>query len=236
MVGFDGSSASGRTGAVDQVINYIRHAIKNGTYNVGDKLPNESELATTIGVGRSSLREGMRILSTYGIVEIRQGDGTYIIDKTVERFLDFLGYIPSANFQEFVDLRRVIEVGTVFGICGKLNEADFSGLEALNSKLEYQNGLEVCVQADRDFHIKLMNYVQNPLISQIEKMIYQTRSELLYKIMCYKDVVEDAYADHIKIIEALKSEDRCRCVEAMMSHLDDVSQNIDRLGIHVEHI
>ena len=67
-------------------------------------------------------------------------------------------------------------------------------------------------------------------------MIYQTRSELLYKIMCYKDVVEDAYADHIKIIEALKSEDRCRCVEAMMSHLDDVSQNIDRLGIHVEHI
>ena len=92
MSGLDGFTATGRTGAVDQVIAYVRYAVKNGTYNVGDKLPNESELAATIGVGRSSLREGMRILATYGIVEIRQGDGTYIIDKTVERFLDFLGY------------------------------------------------------------------------------------------------------------------------------------------------
>ena len=108
MSGLDGFTATGRTGAVDQVIAYVRYAVKNGTYNVGDKLPNESELAATIGVGRSSLREGMRILATYGIVEIRQGDGTYIIDKTVERFLDFLGYIPSSNLQDFIDLRKRI--------------------------------------------------------------------------------------------------------------------------------
>ena len=57
MSGLDGFTATGRTGAVDQVIAYVRYAVKNGTYNVGDKLPNESELAATIGVGRSSLRE-----------------------------------------------------------------------------------------------------------------------------------------------------------------------------------
>ncbi len=71
MSGLDGFTATGRTGAVDQVIAYVRYAVKNGTYNVGDKLPNESELAATIGVGRSSQSKGMRILATYGIVEIR---------------------------------------------------------------------------------------------------------------------------------------------------------------------
>ena len=48
MSGLDGFTATGRTGAVDQVIAYVRYAVKNGTYNVGDKLPNESELAATI--------------------------------------------------------------------------------------------------------------------------------------------------------------------------------------------
>ena len=57
----------GRMGAVDQVISYIRAAIQSGQYVVGDKLPNEAILAETIGVGRSSLREGMRILAAYGL-------------------------------------------------------------------------------------------------------------------------------------------------------------------------
>ena len=235
MSGLDGFTATGRTGAVDQVIAYVRYAVKNGTYNVGDKLPNESELAATIGVGRSSLREGMRILATYGIVEIRQGDGTYIIDKTVERFLDFLGYIPSSNLQDFIDLRRVIEVGTITVACGKLTEKDFQDLENLNSRLDYQNGLDICVQADRDFHIKLMSIVRNPLILQIEKMIYQTRSELLYKLMCYPDVAQDAHTDQEKIIEALRGGQVYECVEAVMAHLNDVSQNIERLGINPAH-
>lgn len=231
MSGLDGFTATGRTGAVDQVIAYVRYAVKNGTYNVGDKLPNESELAATIGVGRSSLREGMRILATYGIVEIRQGDGTYIIDKTVESFLDFLGYIPSSNFQDFVNLRRVIETGAVASVCGKLTEQDFLELENANEKLKYQNGLDICVQADREFHVKLMSIVENLLILHIEKLIYQTRSELLYKIMCYRDIVESAYCDHLMIISALRSGELYRCVKAVMDHLDGVAQNIKRLDL-----
>ena len=63
-------------------------------------------------------------------------------------------------------------------------------------------------------------------------MIYQTRSELLYKLMCYPDVAQDAHTDHEKIIEALRGGQVYECVEAVMAHLNDVSQNIERLGIN----
>ena len=231
MAQWSGFAASGRMGAVDQVIAYIQHAVKSGVYTVGDKLPNEAELAAAIGVGRSSLREGMRTLAAYGIVEIRQGDGTFVIDKTSERFFDFLGYIPSSNFQDFVDLRRVIETGTIASVCGKLTEEDFLDLENINRVLDYRNGLEACVRADREFHVRIMHIVETPLVLQIEKLIYETRSEFLYKTMCYRDVVESAHSDHLLILEALRSEDVCACVQAVMRHMDAITWNIERLGV-----
>ena len=61
-----------RGSMADQVVKNIREAIADGQWNVGDRLPNEQELAKQLGVGRSSVREGIRILAGYGLVETRQ--------------------------------------------------------------------------------------------------------------------------------------------------------------------
>ena len=71
-----------RINATSQVVNSIRAMIRKGELKVGDKLPKEADLAREIGVGRSSLREGMKILAAYGVVEPRQGEGTFIVDNT----------------------------------------------------------------------------------------------------------------------------------------------------------
>ena len=85
----------GRVTATSLVVNTIREAIQKGKLKVGDKLPNETELAKEIGVGRSSFREGIRILAAYGVVEVRQGEGTFIVNKISEQILEFLGFFPS---------------------------------------------------------------------------------------------------------------------------------------------
>lgn len=221
----------GRMGAVDQVISYIRAAIQSGQYVVGDKLPNEAILAETIGVGRSSLREGMRILAAYGLVEIRQGEGTFITDQTAEQFFEIIGYMPNANFHSFIELRRVVETGTMMLIYNKLSPKVLSELQALVDQLDYKNGLEACVQADRAFHKLLLTCTGNPLLIQIERMIYRMRSELLYKIMCYSDIAEAAHVAHQAILDALKAQDKIRCLEATTAHLDEVTGNIIRLNI-----
>lgn len=228
-MGFGTPVSGQRIGAVDQVIAYVQHATQTGQYRVGDRLPNETELAKTIGVGRASLREGMRILAAYGIVEIRQGEGSFIIDETAERFFDFLGYMPNRNFENFIEFRRVIEAGSIISAYNQFSPKDLAELQDLVDQLEYPNGLEVCVQADRDFHKKLLCCTGNPLMIQIEKMIYRVRCELLYKIMCYKDVVHDAKVAHQAILDALKAQDLMRCLETTMTHLDEVTQHISRL-------
>ena len=81
-----------RVSAPMQVMRAIRDAIRRGELKEGDKLPPENELAKQLKVGRSSFREGMRLLSAYGVVEIRQGEGTFIINKTAEQGFD--GFLP----------------------------------------------------------------------------------------------------------------------------------------------
>ena len=142
-----------------------------------------------------------------------------------------MGYMQNSDFQNFIELRRVIEVGSVVNIYDKITAEDLDELQKLTDMLEYENGLEACVRADRDFHRKLVSYTGNPLLLQIEKMIYQTRSELLYKIMSYRDVVDDARMYHQKILDALKARDMDRCLKAVLEHLDGVTGNVARLNI-----
>lgn len=221
---------TGRFGATSQVVNFIRRAIQSGKLKVGDRLPNEGELANTIGVGRSSLREGMRILAAYGVVEIRQGEGTFVINRTAEQFFDFLGFMPNnSTLVSFIELRRVIETGNIVTVYDKLTQGDIVELQALVDRLDSKNGLEACVSADREFHKKLLTLSGNPLMIELDKMIYHMRSELLYRIMCYDEVVRDARQAHQKILDALTARDMLRCIQLVTSHLDTTAEHMRRL-------
>ncbi|RMD78800.1 MAG: FadR family transcriptional regulator, partial [Chloroflexi bacterium] len=63
---------------VEQVIDHLRQQIATGTYPIGSRLPPEPQLMAQIGVGRSTVREAIRALAHEGLLEVRQGDGTYV--------------------------------------------------------------------------------------------------------------------------------------------------------------
>src|SRR5581483_4829284 len=67
-----------RQALVDQVLSYLQQQIASGTFPVGSKLPTEPELMAQLAVGRSTLREAMRVLAHMGLVDVRPGDGTYV--------------------------------------------------------------------------------------------------------------------------------------------------------------
>lgn len=85
---------TGRVSASDLVVNNIRSKIQRGELKVGDRLPVEADLARELNVGRSSLREGIKILTAYGVVESRQGEGTFITDNVASNFFEFIGLFP----------------------------------------------------------------------------------------------------------------------------------------------
>lgn len=230
MGNFTNLNPSGRQGASLTVVNSIQRAIQTGVIKAGDKLPNEAELAKELNVGRSSLREGMRILSAYGVVEIRQGEGTFVINRTAEQFFEFLGFMPDGStLLNFIEMRRVIETGNIITIYNKLTPADFKKLQGLIDRLQYSNGVNACIEADREFHQYLLTYTGNPLMSQIDKLIYKMRSELLLMIMCHKEAVDDARTAHQKILEALMAQDEARCIECVGEHMDTTANHIHNI-------
>lgn len=209
-----------RTSAVDQVMEYMKLAIRGGTYQAGDKLPNEAVLSSMIGVGRSSLREAMRILAAYGMVEIRQGDGTFVVDRVAEKFFDALGYMPEASLQEIMNLRYIVEIGAMTMVYDRLSQEDFARLEEYVQMLDAENGIDTCVRADREFHRYLMNATGNQLLIPIEELLNQMRSRILYQSFSEKSFVDGARGAHQRILDALKSKNRSACLEAMLIHLD----------------
>lgn len=211
-----------RVNATDLVVNYVRTAIQNGQLKVGDKLPREADIAQELGVGRSSLREGIKILNAYGVVESRQGEGTFVVDHCASNFFQFMGFFSSKeNMHYFLGLRRVLEVGNIVEIHDKLQPEDIEKLEKFAAVFDNEDRpTSEYIEADKDFHSYMISFSKNPMTIQINNMLTSLRSDLLERLFAHKEIVQDARFAHHKIVEALKSKDMNACIAAVGDHLD----------------
>jgi len=101
-----------RGSAVDLVINGIKQMVVTGRVRPGDRLPTEMELAASLSVSRGSVREAMKILSAFGIVDIIRGDGTYVATSMRKTFFGplFFSLIASkGDAERLVELREMVD-------------------------------------------------------------------------------------------------------------------------------
>jgi len=217
-----------RVSMAGQVVNSVRDAIQGGAYQVGDRLPNETELARQLGVGRSSVREGMRILAGYGLVEIRQGEGTFVADRQARQLFSLMGYqSDEESMGHLCQLRHVFETGCVGIVCDRgLSREQYQELSALVEQLRAADDVPSAVAADGAFHQKLFLYTQNPLLIQIYGMIAKLMDSLMAQLMSQEDVLRDARESHGEILDALRGGDRERSVAAMTKHLNTVDDYV----------
>ena len=113
---------------VDQVMDGIISQIIDGTLHPGDKLPTEMELCKQFGAGRNSVREAVKKLQAYGILYIKRADGTFVSENYNQKMLDPMLYsiiLQKNSWQEFVELRSVIDIGTLNIIIQRNDIASF---------------------------------------------------------------------------------------------------------------
>lgn len=214
-----------RVSATMQVVNTIKAALQSGKLKVGDKLPSEAELSREFGVGRSSLREGMRILAAYGVVEIRQGEGTFVVNRFAEHVFEFMGFLPNReNIIYMSDMRRVIETGCASLIFDKLSDEQCSELEALSLEISPDGSTEHNVDVDTKFHEKLISYTENPLIIETYHMMRLMMSAMMDTLMGKRDVVQDARNAHLAICQAIRARDYSKLYAAIDTHMREVAE------------
>ena len=109
------------TSVVDSVKDWITDQMIKGNLRPGSKLPTEAELSQRLGVGRNSVREAIKQMEAYGVLYIKRAEGTFVAEQFDPKMLSPIFYsiiLQNASWQDFVDLRRAIDIGTLYVLIG----------------------------------------------------------------------------------------------------------------------
>ena len=153
------------------VAEQLRYLILTGSYRVGDKLPPERQLAKDLGVNRSSLREGLKKLEHMGLVKIRQGDGTRVLDFMQTGGFDLVSHlIPLAQAGHVGLLGDVLEFRRIYGrevaqlAAIRRTADDLERMGALADQAEATEDPAELLRLDFDFYVALTHASQNRVL------------------------------------------------------------------------
>jgi len=173
------------TSIVQQVIDRLTYAMIYKELRPGDKLPTEMELAASFGVGRNSIREAIKILVSFGVLDIRRPEGTFVAngfsDKMINPLLYGIILDQSDSLDSLKELREWIDFGILELATEKAAPEDLFQLEEQLNKLleEIDSGdAEKVFVADDNFHEAISIAAHNSLLGQIAKLVRTLTSEM----------------------------------------------------------
>ncbi|NLO36268.1 MAG: FadR family transcriptional regulator [Clostridiaceae bacterium] len=225
---------------VDQIVERVTDAIISGELKAGDKIPTELELSDSIGVGRNSVREAIKILVSQGVLQIRRAEGTFVCDSFNDHMLDPLIYsliLEKDASKHIVALRRVFETGILDTVIRRVTPAQIRQLEQAFHNLEQQvirDGVDAdkVLDADIAFHRVLVQITDNDLIdkvsSMIERLTAPSRRRTIGQILA-TDNGRRLIELHAELLDVVKTRHADRISDAMEHHfsfwIPDVSSS-----------
>jgi len=203
----------GRDSLPASIMEILTNYLLSGELKPGDKLPTEVELAQRLGVGRNSVREAIKMLSSIGVVEAIRGSGIYIARSISASMLNplILGLVfEQGTSHELIQLRLLLDTGAAEIALEHIQEDEIERLEAINLELEKEGKRRKHDQhrlrdLDLSFHKELYRISGNRLLRKIGEAIYK-----LFYASIEKTVEADperAYQNHQMIVDALKKKD-----------------------------
>jgi DNA-binding FadR family transcriptional regulator len=197
-----------RSALADQVIAPLRNQITAGEWPVGSRIPTEPELVEQLGVARNTVREAVRALAHNGLLDIRQGSGTYVVATSElagvmhRRFAD-------ADPRHVAELRSTLESSAARLAALRRTERDMRQLDTLMARREetWASGdAEAFVAADATLHLAVVAASHNDVLTEL----YADLNDLLRDYL--RDDVgtrlgPDELMDHTRLVEAIRAGD-----------------------------
>jgi len=154
-----------------EVADRLIEGISSDEYAIGEKLPIESELMKIYGVGRSSIREAIKILSIQGILNVQQGVGTFVVSKNAHETLD--SQMNKAQIEEVQEVRSLLDSKIAAKAAINRTEEDLKTIKKyldLRYQFAEENLATECYQADINFHLAIAESCGNNLLKEIYKV------------------------------------------------------------------
>ncbi len=218
-----------RNNISDLVFEQIKENILDGEWVPGTKIPSESELCQMFSVSRVPIREALQRLGAIGLVETRQGEGTYVSHVNPGTFMNSLIPMLTPNKKNMMDIlkyREIVEPKSASLAALNANNEDIARMEATLAKMIEIN--EVSIEfsvADFGFHLDVARATQNTLIFGAFNVINDIAISYYEKINMIMGI-ERAIKYHTLILDAIKNKDAEMAMKWMEEHIGTTVNDI----------
>ncbi len=215
----------------DDAIAQIKAMIVSGDLRPGSRLPREADLAAELGVSRNSLREAVRALSLVRILDVRQGDGTYVSSLEPNSLLDAMSFLlefhQDDSVMDILGVRRVLESEATALAAQRMSEAEITHLRTLVQP----EGASVTdlVALDLNFHAAIAAASGNTVLaSLLDSLSMPTTRARIWRGVTEEGAFERTVAEHRGICDAIAARDPRLAHARALAHVAGVMEWLER--------
>lgn len=209
----------------EEVVTRLREMIQRGEISAGDRLPPERDLAKLLGVSRPTLRAGIRSLTTVGILQSRQGAGTFVTEAGDSPTLDgsplrMMAALHGFTIDEMFEARLSLEMSIAALAAERVSSEQMTQMaEEVAGMYASLDEPEQYLVHDMRFHQIVAaasgNRILTSLMNMIAKILFETRSKTVHRAHDLKDSAEQ----HREIYRAIRAHSVEEARQAMRDHL-----------------
>ncbi|MCG7199714.1 FadR family transcriptional regulator [Marinobacter pelagius] len=188
---------------VETAIESLRRAIEKGDWGIGAKLPVESELSESLGVSRNTVREAVRVLVHVGMLETRQGDGTYV--RATRDAGETLRRIARTELADQLEVRIMLESEAAKLASLRRTDTDLKRMtDALDARARSATNLEDRIHHDERFHHAVVMASHNPALIELYDYFSHGVSQTIERTEMDADLPEPSQEDHELLLAAIR--------------------------------
>lgn len=220
----------GQGSVVSEVAERLMAYFTSGDIAAGTRLPAERQLAASLGVGRSAVREALAALEILGIVIVRPGSGTYLRDGVSEllpRTLSWGLMLGEPRTRELIELRSGLEVQAVQLAATRITQEALERMRAnLESMEKNLDNLSAFVEADAAFHREIAAGSGNQVLQELLQSIRSLLRIWVDRALTDEGHAAAALKEHAEIFAALQARDAAAVTVTMRSHMETASRRL----------
>lgn len=218
------------TSLYDQVADRLCESIIKGNLHNNEKLPSEQKLAELYGVSRNVVREALKVLKERGIIELRNGAGSYVKEpdaSDISKTLACAVMMEDISSEDIYDVRVILETASVGLAAEKINEIEIENLKLiLNKLMDLSLSVEERRNLDFKFHIDIAKASDNRLLLFLIQVMKDLFIDFMEVGIYTEGGIQDASTRHERILRALENHDVNQAKKMMNNHLAASRENV----------
>jgi GntR family transcriptional repressor for pyruvate dehydrogenase complex len=227
-----------RSNLSEEIADRLIKQILEGRYEFGARLPPERDIARLLGVGRPSVREAIRILSVLGLIEVRAGEGTFVVDEHatfVAKAFSWAALLDPRTIQDVVETRTAIESELAGLTASRAGEDTLRALASFVDEMRQSSGdIPRFSAADLNFHLTIADAAGNITLS---RLLFATQSLLrdwIERALSKQSAYGRAIDQHTVILAAIRDRDVLRARHETRIHVAEMGELLMETAMTVD--